>query len=256
MIWRQSSLPMEPPPPVTSTILSCRYSEIWALFSWISSRERKSAVFSSRRPATTGLPLSSTAWGSLSMRTRQWVELQRLMTSRRRSPFRVVMAMTISTIWYLRTSSGISEMVPRTGTPCTRRFFLVRSSSTMTTGLPKVEFLVLHRLTAQAPALPAPTMSSGVLSRARRVDLGELWVYCRTVRMSRHRKRTPATAAVLSTAPMISTVPLMVRVRNSISNSKLNPVARPDRHIRRARSRMPAYSHMISYRPPNQNTTM
>ena len=206
MIWRHSSLPMEPPPPVTSTTLSCRYSEIWALFSWISSRERKSAVFSSRKPAATGLPFSSTAWGSDSMRTRQWVELQRLMISVRRSPFNVVMAITISTMWYLRTNSGISEMVPRTGTPCTRRPFLVRSSSTRQTGLPKLWFLFLQRLTAQAPALPAPTINSGVSSS------GLLTQASCSVLLNRHRKRTPAMAAVLNTAPKISTAPEMGRL--------------------------------------------
>ena len=30
--------------------------------------------------------------------------------------------------------------------------------------------------------------------------------------------------------------------------------ASPERQVRRARSRIPAYSHMISYSPPNQNT--
>ena len=38
------------------------------------------------------------------------------------------------------------------------------------------------------------------------------------------------------------------------ANSRIKPVARPERQVRRARSRIPAYSHMISYRPPNQNT--
>ena len=244
---------------MTRTTLSCRYSEIWALFSCTSSRERKSEVFSSRRPATTGLPLASTACGSDSIRTRQWVELHKLITSFRRSPFSVVMAMMISTIWYLRTNSGISEIVPRTGTPCTRRPFLVRSSSTITTGLPKLEFLLLHRLTAQAPALPAPTISSGVASRGAALlfCLARLSLRRRVaVRTKRHKKRTPAMAAVLNTAPRISTVPLMGRVRKIRSNSRIKPVARPDRQVRRARSRMPAYSHMISYRPPNQNTTI
>ena len=159
-------------------------------------------------PAPSGLPDSSMACGSLSIRTRQWVALHRLMTSCRRSPFRVVMAMTISMMWYLRTNSGMSEMVPRTGTPCTRRFFLVRSSSTMHTGRPKLWFLLLHRLTAHAPALPAPTMSSGV----------SLPCPCpaadsRSVCSSRQKNRTPAMAAVLSSAPMMSTVPLMGRLR-------------------------------------------
>ena len=163
-------------------------------------------MFSSRKPAATGLPFSSTAWGSLIIRTRQWVELHRLMISLKRSPFTVVMAMTISIMWYLRTNSGISEIVPRTGTPCTRRSFLVRSSSTMQTGLPKLWFLFLHRLTAQAPALPAPTMSSGVLSS------GLVALAVCTVRINRQRKRTPAMAAVLNTAPKISTAPEIGRL--------------------------------------------
>ena len=61
----------------------------------------------------------------------------------------------------------------------------------------------LHRLTAQAPALPAPTMSSGG-------RFSSLWARTpRTVLMSRHKKRTPAMAAVLNTAPSAITAPLM-----------------------------------------------
>ena len=100
----------------------------------------------------------------------------------------------------------MSEIVPRTGTPCTRRPFLVRSSSTMQTGLPKLWFFVLQRLTAHAPALPAPTMSNGVLSS------GLLALALRIVRTSRHRNRTPAMAAVLNTAPKISTAPEIGRL--------------------------------------------
>ena len=117
-------------------------------------------MFSSRNAVCS--PFSSIACGSLSIRTRQWVEWHRSTTWFSRSPFREGMAMTISRMWYRRASSGISSSVPRTGTPCTRIFFLLGSSSTIITGLPKLVF-ALHRFTAQEAALPAPTIISGLL---------------------------------------------------------------------------------------------
>ena len=74
------------------------------------------------------------------------------------------------------------------------------------------------------------------------------------VLISRHKKRTPAMAPVLNTEPKISTAPLTGRSRSIKSTSITRPVESPDRHNKRPKSRIPAYSHIISYSPPNQNT--
>ena len=56
-----------------------------------SSRDKKSAGFSSRKAPCWGAPLP-TSWGSLSICTAQWVLTHRSMTWFRRLPFRVGMA--------------------------------------------------------------------------------------------------------------------------------------------------------------------
>ena len=100
-----------------------------------SSRERKSAVFSSRNAFCCGAPVP-TSCGSLRIWTAQWVETQRSMTWFSRLPRSVGMAMMMLWTLYFSQTCGICSSVPRTGTPWMVWPNLAGSSSTAATGWP------------------------------------------------------------------------------------------------------------------------
>ena len=242
---RHSSLPMEPPPPVTSTVLPVRYPEIRSVSSVTSSRERKSAVFSSRNaPCGAAAP---TSCGSLSSCTGQWVLTQRSMTWFSLLPRSVGMAMMMLWMLYRVHTSGISSSVPFTGTPWMVWLRLAGSSSTAATGRP-YSLLDLQTLMAQAPASPAPTISTG--------RLGSFFALPRSCspsgwfRNSRQARRLPPTSRKISTAAMqlaeLNNTPWM-HSRLTAYTAAVGTAIIP---ASRSRSRSPAYFHSTEYSPP------
>ena len=157
--WRQSSLPMEPPAPVTSTVWS------WASLATrlrsvrMGSRRSRSWISTLRRFVTPTLPLMiSPREGTVRVLTPQ--ASAACTTARTTVPGAVGMAITTSVTFWRRMMSGIWASVPTIGTLPTRSPCLDGSSSANATGsMPRALFVVSSRKIIW-PAVPAPAIST------------------------------------------------------------------------------------------------
>ena len=122
---------MDPPAPVTRTRRPRRKRAIASVSNWTASRPRRSLMSTGRICATTRPSTSSLTPGSTLGLTP--VPLHRSVTRRRCFCVAEGMAMMISSIPSFAQMSGMSWVVPRTGTPWMKMPFLVRSSSTRAT---------------------------------------------------------------------------------------------------------------------------
>ena len=134
-IWRQSSEPIEPPAPVTSTTSPERYPAIEARSASTGSRPRRSSTSTGRIwPARLRSPVMR-SWSAGSVLTGTFSTRATSTMRSRTSPEADGMAMSSSSGRRSRTSSRSSAVVPRTRTPWRRRFFLRGSSSTSPIGV-------------------------------------------------------------------------------------------------------------------------
>ena len=196
--WRQSSLPMEPPAPVTSTVWSWASWATWRRSVWMGSRRSRSWISTLRSVLTLTspvrispsegmvrvlMPRSSAAW-----------------TMRRITvPGAPGMAMITSPTRYWGAIWATSSSVPRMGRLPMRSPCLLGSSSTNPTGLSPSSGLACSSLRIIWPAAPAPAITTLRWG----ADLGPRLMECQPpMRMSR---RGAARNTTLSTPPLNST---------------------------------------------------
>ena len=115
-IWRHSSEPMDPPPPVTMMRLPPT-NRVMRLESCTSSRPRRSSTFTSRMRLARSLPSVIIFTMSGKIFTLHLVRLQMDSTRRRFSSSMVGMASRMVSISQRSTSSGMSSVVPMICTP-------------------------------------------------------------------------------------------------------------------------------------------
>ncbi len=154
-IWRQSSDPIEPPPPVTMTTSSLRYPDISSMFRLTSSRPSKSSMLTSRIFFTLTSPSmsSSTLGNVLSL---HFVSLLMRSSSAISLLDADGIATMISSILYRFATSFILSLPATTGTPLMVVPCFVLSSSTITTGTIFMSAWFFNSLISIEPALPAP----------------------------------------------------------------------------------------------------
>ena len=153
MIWRHSSEPMDPPPPVTSTTRPRRIDATSLLSRRTGSRPSRSDTSTGRTFSTRQSTVSSTL---SSRRISQPVDLHSVRMDRICSPVAVGMAMMIVSIALRATMSSNCAPVPSTGTPRTLRPTLDGSSSTRQTMRSAVSGESRMESISAAPAMPAP----------------------------------------------------------------------------------------------------
>ncbi len=186
-IWRQSSEPIEPPAPVTSTRLPPMWSAIAAMSRSTGWRPSRSATSRLRRSDAVGRPPSSSRTGGSTSTSRP---LSRASADSSRTVSEVALGTAITKVVaaYFAAMHAMSSRVPRTRTPekCSRA--LPRSSSSRATGtMPLAGSRTRLCMRMRAPE-PAPKMMA-------RLVLSPRTAWCvRRERMRNRAANMPMTA--------------------------------------------------------------
>ncbi len=157
--WRQSSLPMDPPAPVTSTVWPLTMLRTASRLVVTGSRRRRSWISTFRRARMATRPeMMSNMPGTVRVFTLAAAAASR--TSRMTTPGALGIAMMTSSMLCFSMMPGSSARDPSTGRLETRLPCLERSSSTKPTGSRPSSGLPRSSRTIMAPAAPAPAMSA------------------------------------------------------------------------------------------------
>ena len=168
-IWRQSSLPIEPPPPVTRILRPVSSSRIVGQSGCTGWRFRRSSMVMARSSLGAARPETRSAMRGM-VRIGRCERSQSSTILRIWPEFADGMAMMTTSAPTRAATSGVFSQWPKTRIPCTSRPFLSGSSSMKPTGRYSLDGSWSRERASVSPARPAPTMRAffEVARRGRR----------------------------------------------------------------------------------------
>ena len=154
-IWRTSSLPIDPPPPVTRTLAPLRYPATASVSISTGARRSRSSTLTFRmRWASESPPSSSRGWGTVrTCRPSSW---PRSKARRMAGPEAVGMATRSCRAWVSRAAFGSTSSPPKTRLPISREPCFAGSSSMKPTTFRPASGSRAATLATVAPVSPAP----------------------------------------------------------------------------------------------------